>query len=177
MYIPTPKSAPLAASQDHLHHPEDDLPTIFLDSANSVIDCKTGKKKEYRQLLREPETSAAWTHSSANEFGRLFQGVGGRIKGTNTCFFIHKHEVPADKRVTYARFVCSERPQKTEVNRTRLTVGGNLINYPGEVSTRTSDLTTFKILCNAVVSDDDACFMGIDVKNFYLNTPCQTRNS
>ena len=72
---------------------------------------------------------------------------------------------------TYARTVCEHRPQKTEQDRTRITVGGNLINYPGDVSTRTADLTTTKILLNAVVSDDNSEFMTMDIRNYYLGTP------
>ena len=34
--------------------------------------------------------------------------------------------------MTYARIICNVRPQKEEVNRTRLTMGGNLINVPME---------------------------------------------
>jgi hypothetical protein len=139
--------------------------------ANSVTDPLTGKQLEYRQLITDPRTKKLWLHSSANEFGRLAQGVGGRIKGTNTIFFIHQHEVPKGKTPTYGRFVCSERPQKAEQERTRLTVGGNLIDYPGSTSTPTSDLTTFKCLANAVISDKDSRMCLADVKNFYLNTP------
>jgi len=65
------------------------------------------------------------------------------------------------------------RPMKKEVERTRLTVGGNLIDYPGNVSTKTANLTTAKILFNSVISMPDAKFMGIDLKNFYLNTPME----
>jgi hypothetical protein len=50
-------------------------------------------------------------------------------------------------------------------------VGGNLIDYPGDVSTKTADLTTAKILFNRILSTPKAKFMGIDLKNFYLNTP------
>jgi hypothetical protein len=35
-----------------------------------------------------------WSISSANKFVRLAQGVGGRIKGTDTIFFIHEHKIP-----------------------------------------------------------------------------------
>jgi hypothetical protein len=52
-----------------------------------------------------------------------------------------------------------------------LTVGGNLIDYPGDVSTKTANLTTAKILFNSVPSTPKANFMGINLKNFYLNTP------
>ncbi|EJK68827.1 hypothetical protein THAOC_09958 [Thalassiosira oceanica] len=142
--------------------------------ANAVLDAESGKMLEYRQLLRHPTMKADWNHSSANEFGRLFQGIGGRIdKPTNTCFFIHKHEVPQDrfKEVTYGKFVCTVRPQKAEPFRTRLTLGGNRIKYPGDVGTPTADMLLFKILLNSVVSTPGAKFMTIDISNFYLNTP------
>jgi hypothetical protein len=51
-------------------------------------------------------------------------------------------------------------------------VGGNLIkDYPGELTTRTADLTTSKILWNSVLSTNGARFMGIDIKSFYLTAP------
>ena len=50
-------------------------------------------------------------------------------------------------------------------------MGGNLIDYPGDVSTRTADITTAKLLLNSVVSDPDSFFMGMDIKNYYLGTP------
>jgi hypothetical protein len=62
------------------------------------------------------------------------------------------------------------RPHKTETHRTRLTVGGNLIHYPDDVSTLTADLTTAKINFNSVVSTPKAKFMTADIKDFYLNT-------
>jgi hypothetical protein len=55
--------------------------------------------------LRDPKHKEIWTKAGANEFGRLAQGVGGRIDGTNTIFFVHKHEIPQDrlKDVTYIK--------------------------------------------------------------------------
>eukprot|EP00804_Cyclotella_cryptica_P028441 CCRYP_014211-RB/>CCRYP_014211-RB protein AED:0.26 eAED:0.26 QI:0/0/0/1/0.33/0.25/4/0/726 len=87
----------------------------------------------YRQLIRHPNYNADWTLSSANEFGRLANGVGGRVKGTNTITFIPKAAVPPNRRkdVTYGTFVCTIRPEKKEPNRTRFVVGGDRINYPG----------------------------------------------
>jgi hypothetical protein len=72
---------------------------------------------------------------------------------------------------TYARFVCDYRPQKKESHCTWLTVGGNLIDYPGDVSTKTSDLTTSKCLWDSTLSTPGARYMCMDVKNFYVNTP------
>jgi hypothetical protein len=133
----------------------------------------TGKPLTYRQLNNEPEFKERWNKSGANELGRLTQGVGTRIKGTDTIFFIKHSQVPKHKTVTYGRFVCDIRPQKAEKERTRLTVGGNLINYGGGVSTQTADLTTSKCLWNSVVSTQDAEHMCLDLKNFYLGTPME----
>ena len=63
---------------------------------------------KYRQLIThsDPEVQKAWLRSAANEYGRLAQGVGGRIKGTDTIQFIRKDEVPANRQkdVTYGMF-------------------------------------------------------------------------
>ena len=139
--------------------------------AHAVIDPDTGFAQEYRHLIKNEQTKALWTRSFANELGRLAQGIDNRVKGTNTVVFIPIRNVPQGRKPTYGRIVVSIRPQKEEVERTRLTVGGNLIDYPGEVRTETADLTTTKLLLNSVVSTPDAKFMGIDVKNFYFNTP------
>ena len=42
---------------------------------------------------------------------------------------------------------------KIETYRTRLTTVGNLIDYPGEVSTLTPDFTTMKLHINSAVSN------------------------
>jgi hypothetical protein len=78
--------------------------------------------------------------------------------------------MPPDRQATYPQFVCSKQPQKQEKNRTRMTVGGNLINYPGEKSTWTAELETTKILFNSMVSTPDAQFCTMDITNIYLNT-------
>ena len=50
-------------------------------------------------------------------------------------------------------------------------MGGDRLDYQGEVSTKTARLTTINILLNIVVSLAGAKFMTEDLKNFYLNTP------
>jgi uncharacterized protein YaaQ len=144
-----------------------------IETANPVLDYETGKLLEYRQLLKHPKYSKAWSTSAANEFGRLAQGVGGRVKGTNTIFFIKFEEIPLDRRrdVTYINFVCNVRTEKSEPNRTRATAGGNLINYPEDVGTPTANLLLVKILLNSVISTKGAKFATADISNFYLETP------
>ena len=84
----------------------------------AVIDAETGKLLNYRQLRKNLKYKKGWDISSANEFGRLVNGVGGRVKGTNTIKFVHRHEVPKQrmKDVTYGQFVCMVRPKKAEKN-------------------------------------------------------------
>ena len=99
-----------------------------------VMDKETGRMLNYKQLMLYPKYKKYWITLSANEFGRLANGVGGRIKNTtNTINFIRKKDVPISRRkdVTYGSFVCNVRNEKTEKNRTRFVIGGDRINYPG----------------------------------------------
>ena len=151
---------------------EDPFPLIRV--ANSITDPNTGQQLEHRQLINHPDRQLrqTWQCSSANEFRRLAQGVGGRIEGTDTIKFLHHHEVPKNRRPTYAHFVCEVQPQKTEKEHTRLTVRGNLIDYPDPITTR-SDLVTFKMHINSTLSRPKRKYCSFDVKNFYLNTPME----
>ena len=82
-------------------------------------------------------------------------------------------DIPADRRkdVTYGRVVVDYRPQKEDPNRTRLTVGGDRIKYPGNVSTPTAALTTAKLVINSTISNPRPRYMCCDLGNFYLGTP------
>ncbi len=75
------------------------------------------------------------------------------------------------KDVIYGQFVCTVRPDKAEPNQMRFTVGGDRINYPGEVATPTAEMLVLKMLFNSVISTKGACFMTMDISNFYLMTP------
>ena len=79
--------------------------------------------------------------------------------------------IPQDRVVTYARFVIDFRTKKDDPKCVRITAGENLIKYPGELTTHTSDMTTDKILWNSILSTEVARFMGLDIKNCYLGTP------
>jgi hypothetical protein len=134
------------------------------EAAHSVLDHETGQLQEYRQLLKNPKFKEIWTRSAADEFGRLAQGIRGRIKGTDTIRFIHKREIPTDrlKDVTYIKFVCNVRTEKKDPNRT--------INYPEDVGTPTANLLLIKIFLNSVILTRGAKFAGADLANFYLMT-------
>ena len=127
-----------------------------------------------RELMKSPKHGEMWSKSSANEFGRLTQGLkDGRVKGTDTMRYIMKAQIPQDRRkdITYASFTCDYRPNKEETHQTRLTAGGDRINYPDDVGTPTADMTLFKVHANSITSTPGARCIMVDIKDFYLNTP------
>ena len=67
----------------------------------------------------------------------MAQGYGER-PGTDTVFFMTPDEIkniPHDRAVTCTKIVVDYRPHKKDSNRVRIIVGGNLITYPGELTT------------------------------------------
>jgi hypothetical protein len=145
-----------------------------------VLDTSTGEFLEHCQLRRDPRYKATWDTSYANELGRLCQGIGSgttpkskRVAGTNTFFLIGYHDIPVHKRkeICHTMVVCEVRPEKDDPDRTRITIGGSRIYFPGDVGTNTASLELFKVLLNSVLSCKVARFSTIDLKNFYLDTP------
>ena len=132
---------------------------------------------EYKHLLKHPKLRETWGKGHTKEVGRLAQGLPGVVDGTNTMRFVTKESIPAERlrECTYARIVCNVRPEKEDPIRVRITVGGNLINYPWDCGTPTADILTVKLLRNSVVSTPGAKFFTIDISNFYLNTPLERK--
>jgi hypothetical protein len=128
----------------------------------------------YRKLIKDPLLKDLWPKAMSKELHCLVQGCPGITKGTNTIFFLLHTDVctiPSDRTVTYARIVINHHPQKEDPNHVRITVGGNLIDYPFELTRHTADMVSSKILWNSVISTKDAHFVSIDMKNMYLKTP------
>ena len=136
---------------------------------NAVICPDTGKPQEYSHQMKGPD-KPKWTRAFKNEIGQLFQGIRD-IEGTNTCFFIHKNEVPKGIKVTYSRIVCDIIPHKNETHRVLLTVGGDKLSYYDPFSNPTADLITAQLHWNSVLSTPYVKYLTVDVKNFYLNNP------
>jgi hypothetical protein len=77
-------------------------------------------------------------------------------------------------KATYMRIVAAYRPEKTNPRRVRFTVDGDRIDYNGDGSTKTANLTTLKTFFNSVnISTPKARFMAADLKDFYLETPME----
>jgi hypothetical protein len=156
------------------------LEKVDSQSALSILDPTTGDFLEHCQLCRDPRYKTTWDTSYANELGHLCQGIGSgptpnsqRIVGTNTFCLIDYNDIPLHKRkeICHTMVVCKVRPEKDNPDRTRITIGGNRICYPGNVGTNTASLKLVKLLLNSILSRKGACFSTINIKNFYLDTP------
>ena len=95
----------------------------------AAVNKDTGNLAEYKELQKSSD-GTRWELAFCKEWGRLFQGYKSRIEGhdvigTETCHLIHKHEIPDHKKAT---------------------------DFPGDKSTRSADLTTFKCLANNTIS-------------------------
>jgi len=138
--------------------------------ANSVIDPNTGASLEYYHLIKGPDAKR-WQQANMIEINRLTDGrlIKGST-GTKTISFIARSKLPKHKKATYLRVVSNYRSSKADPYRVRWTVGGNKIEYAGDTSMPTADLTTAKLVFNSVVSTPNAEFATGDISNFYLFT-------
>jgi hypothetical protein len=97
-----------------------------------------------------------------------------RLIDTTTMHGIHLAQQPLDRRgdTTYYNPKPKEKydDDMNKVYRIRGTAGGDRINYDGPTKANTAALPTIKILLQSVVSDN-ARFMTLDIKDFYLMTP------
>ena len=153
-------------------------PATLEKVANGVVHPVTKETiTKYKKLIEDPLLRETWAKAMCKELGRLCQGFG-ETEGTDTMRFLDLEgikNIPKDRVVTYTQIVVDYRPQKADPDRVRITAGGNLIQYPGELTTRTSDLRTTKIMLNSVISTEGARYMTADAANFYLATPMKRK--
>ena len=90
--------------------------------------------------------------------------------------FVHRNQIPTNKKVTDANFVCDHCPLKFEPWRVCLVVGGNKLHYRGDTSSPATNMIETKILFNSVISDASkgARFASMDLKDMFLKTIMQT---
>jgi hypothetical protein len=97
---------------------------ILPEMENAVICPETGKSLKHQELITKLRYKIKWMRSTANEINRLYN--------TNTIRFIRRSNIPKGRKVTYGSFVVDIKDHKEEKERTRLTVGGDQIEYPGD---------------------------------------------
>jgi hypothetical protein len=97
--------------------------THLPEMANAVICPETEKSLKHQELISKLKYKIKWMRSTANEINRLYN--------TNTIRFIRRSDIPKGQKVTYGSFVVDIKDHKDEKERTRFTVGGDQIEYPG----------------------------------------------
>jgi hypothetical protein len=92
---------------------------------------------------------------------------------TETIAFMDKQQIPQVRRkdITYGQIVCDYCLEKKDPYRMHITMGRNLVNYPDNCGTPTTDLLTVKLMFNSIISTPNAKFMTINIKDYYLMTP------
>ena len=142
-------------------------PTILHESSQSVkqMDARAldsnNRPLNFREAMKGPEATH-FCEALSTELFRL-------LRDTKTIEWIHPTQKPADRRASYFN------PQvKVKINqagervyRVRGTYGGNISDYTGDTYAGTADLQTFKLLCNATVSESAYLLTG-DNSDFYL---------
>jgi len=132
----------------------------------AVLNCDSiGNPLNYSSAMAGPDIEH-WRQAEYEELVRLYST-------SKTIVPILHSQLPSDraKDVTYYSPQTKEKMKNgIKTFRIRGTAGGNLINYPGEVSARTAELTVVKCHLNATVSEN-AHYATVDIKDFYLGTP------
>jgi hypothetical protein len=168
--------APASSIPRKLIHNQYTGPVVEIQEyCNGVVHPVTKETiTHYRKLIKDLLLRDLWLKAMSKELHHLAQGCTGIAKGTNTIVFLLHADIcniPSNRTVTYTRIVIKHCPQKEDPNRVCITVGGNLINYPFELTARTADMVSSKILWNSVISTKDARFAGANIKNTYLEAP------
>ena len=129
-------------------------PTI----AGKMYKPTTGRAETIGSLLAGDDATI-WKTSLTNEIGCCTQGVSkqrlpaDKIDSTQTIFFIKPNQVPVGRKVTYAKFVCTMRPNLAEVHGIRMKFGGSKLDAYLDVRSPDVGITDIKIHPNSTISD------------------------
>jgi hypothetical protein len=112
----------------------------------------------YKKLMNNLATMKIWQTAFGKDFGGMVQGNNKTGEhGTNSIFVMTHAEIlliPTDRTIMYARVFVNFCPQKLDPHQIWIMAGGNLINYPGELTTKTADRTTSKLMWNSILSTE-----------------------
>ena len=93
------------------------LPIMWLCKMANAMLSENGELLQYCHLIANSRIRATWTHLYRNELGWLAQGMPGRVKGTDTIFFIPRHMVLKERicDVTHGLITCLIWPEKVKI--------------------------------------------------------------
>jgi len=98
-----------------------------------------------------------------------------RLIDSSTLHPIHAHDQPSNRRkdTTYNNTQIKEKVDEIaneKTYRVRGTAGGDRINYPGDVSSRTAYMELVKLLLHKIISEPISRWMTLDIIDFYLHS-------
>jgi hypothetical protein len=98
----------------------------------------------------------------------LLQMNGGAARGLSK----NPHKVLLGRKVTYANFICTMRPGKSEVYGIRMTVGGDRLEAYQNVRSPAVGIIDTQLHLNSTISDADkgARYATCDIKDFFLGS-------
>jgi hypothetical protein len=140
--------------------PKMELPPVFpTRPLNLNLD---GTPINYRKSHSGPHAEY-WTKADGEEIERLF--VTGTIKPERF------GDIPHDRVITYVNPVCVEKTNNdgSMKFRTRLTIGGDRIQYPNDTAAVTAEMEAIKILLNCMISENSN-WSTLDLTDLYLGT-------
>ena len=88
-----------------------------------------GNLLEYRHVMKREEYRDIWGKSYGNELGRLAQGIGDNIQGTDTIFFLKKQTYLSkdkEKSLTAKQCAIIEKERKIQIEKDWLWVATRL---------------------------------------------------
>ena len=117
-----------------------------------VLDPIAGKPQNCKNSHKNPTARKSWGGAMSKELASFSQETDGVTKGIDCLFFMTHEQImdmPKDRTVTHTGIVVDCQPQKKDPHQARMTADGNLIDCPGEVTTRTADMATSKFFGTA----------------------------
>ena len=141
------------------------LPMYIKESCTRVVHLVIKETvTKNKKLIDRPLLCNDWMKVMYIELGWLAQGVKD-TKGTDTIRFMALNKIPNIPQCNICNNSCRLLVAKDiDPNRVSITVGSNLSDYPGKLTTWTVDLTTSKVMWNSVISTPKARFICADVK-------------
>ncbi len=163
----TPTSTTTASVSNNEQHQKYNITTRNSNrrrTSNTNTVHFAGSSLTYKAAMKGGE-KMRWIQAANEEFDRL-------ITETQTMKFIEWNQKPHDRKASYynPQVKIKHRNDSSIEYRVRGTYGGDVSDYTGPTAAKTADLVTIKILLNAVVSEN-AKFMTLDIKDFYLGSP------
>ena len=142
-------------------------PTLYVPPvANNALNLDDAGQPLTYASAKSGRNASQWQIAETEELDRLLRTA------TIRPMFVTDQPLQRRRDTTYYNPQTKEK-ETASGERTfciRGTIGGDRVNYPGPTTARTAAMPLVKMLIHSVISDN-AHWLTIDIKDFYLNTP------